>query len=42
MPRVDLHYKAFQAAHAAFAADGGVIYNASRKTALDVVSEGRL
>lgn len=36
MPQLDLQYKAFCCARDAFAADGRVIYNASRQTKLDV------
>jgi hypothetical protein len=35
-PKLDLQYNAFLRAKKAFEAQGGVIYNASRKTALDV------
>lgn len=36
MPRLDMQYRAFLCAKEAFEAAGGVIYNASRQTALDV------
>ena len=36
MPKLELQYRAFQAAKKAIEENGGLIFNASRKTALDV------
>ena len=36
MPRLDFQHKAFSCAKDVFLANGGTVYNASRKTALDV------
>jgi hypothetical protein len=36
VPRLDMQYKSYESTRDAFATDGGAVYNASRKTALDV------